>query len=81
MSKVIVSDPGLVLAFRIAWRSEPIPLLFVFVTTNGLATITPVANSEVLLSGTEVAVAVITWPTGTVADRVVEMGPTRNHQS
>src|SRR5208282_5643710 len=38
----------------------------------GLTVRVPLASSEVLLSG-EVAVAVITWPTGTVAERVAEI--------
>ena len=58
MAKLIVW-PASRSAFRIAWRSEPIPLSLVLVTTNALATITPVANSEVLSAG-EVAVAVTT---------------------
>ena len=80
MSNVIVSRPGLALALLIAWRSEPIPLSLVLVTTNGLATVTLVANCEVLLAG-EVAVAVITWPTGTVADRSPRSSPPLNRRS
>jgi hypothetical protein len=34
MVKSIVSRPGLALASRIAWRSEPAPESFVFVTVN-----------------------------------------------
>ena len=45
---------------RIAWRSEPIPLSLVLVTTNGLTTATAVENCEVSFVAGEVAVAVIT---------------------
>ena len=60
MLKLTVSVPGLALALAIAWRSEPIPLSLVLVTTNALATAaTLAANCEVLSAG-EVAVAVTT---------------------
>ena len=66
MAKVIVFRPASRLAVRIAWRSEPIPLSLVLVTTNALTTMTPVANSEVARRP-GVAVAVTVELTGTVA--------------
>src|SRR4030095_12869732 len=37
MSKAIVSSPGLVLASRMAWRSDPAPESLVLVTVKGAA--------------------------------------------
>ena len=57
----VMGEPGLTLASRIAWRSEPTPLSFVLVTTKGEASAAAVAKADVLLFGS-VAVAVTCWP-------------------
>ena len=67
MAKVIVFRPTSRLASRIAWRSEPMPLSLVLVTTNGLTTTTALENSEVSPVASLVAVAVTVEPGGTVA--------------
>ena len=62
IAKLIVSGFGFdtsALTFKIACRSEPNPLSFVFVTRNGFVTVTADASSEVLPVD-EVAVAVMT---------------------
>src|SRR5208337_3437485 len=66
---VTVSVPGLALALLITWRSEPTPSLALVVTTNELLSPLLRASAEVLLAD-EVAVAVITWPAGTVAAKL-----------
>jgi hypothetical protein len=67
IAKVIVSCPSAAFAFRIAWRSDPAPLSFVFVTANGLeGTSKHAENSDVFPSGS-VTVAVSTSPGATGA--------------
>jgi hypothetical protein len=80
--KLIVSVPGLAFALRIAWRNEPLPLSFVFVTVN-VAAIAPwaiIANP----TARDLVIPIVTkWPPKRQAQSILDHETTarRDHKT
>jgi hypothetical protein len=64
---LMMSWPGVLLALRIAVRSEPIPLSLVVVTSVGSTSTCVHAENSDVLPAPSVAVAVMKWPNGTAS--------------